>query len=387
MDKMRQSIRELKESSDKQETLVEYKDEKLPEQESVVVHISAASVAKATLVVLGLLFLANFLQGIVDILVVLFVSVLFAAALDPTVDALERYKVPRGVSVIGIFILLLVVLGFFVSQLIPLIAVQLIELARNLSSIFTNILEGDTQIPFGENIQSLLANFFEHVDRAVIEEQIKNGLESASAQLQSFAGNTFGGIISLFSSIVNFALVLVLTFFLVVDEKSVDEFFLSLFPSKHAAYIIEKTEAVKHKVGHWLRGQMIMMLLMFLVTLIPFLILGVDYALTLAMMAGIAELIPVVGPLLAGVPAVLVAFNQSPWLALWVLVTLIIIQQIEGNLMVPMVMRKAVGLNPIIIILSMLVGYSSLGILGMIIAVPVATSISIFVRDYTMKKK
>lgn len=387
MDKMRKTIRSLKEEQEKEDLKVNVKKKSSKKSDEVVVHISSSSVAKATLVVIGLLLLVNFLSGILDIIVVLFVSILFAAALDPTVDALEKYKIPRSVSVIGIFIVLLFLLGYFISQLIPLVAVQLFELAKNLTDIVNGLLEGGTQLPFGDNIQALLTTFFEHVDRSVFEEQLKNSLETLSVQLQSFAGDTFTGIISIFSSILNFALILILTFFLVVDEKSVDQFFLSLFPSKHAAYIIEKSEAVKHKVGYWLRGQVVMMVLMFLVTLITFLSLGVDYALTLAMMAGISELIPVVGPFLSGIPALLVAFNQSPWLALWVFIAIVIIQQLEGNVMVPLVMRKAVGLSPIIVIISMLVGYSSLGILGMIIAVPVATSVSIFVHDYTMKEK
>lgn len=130
-----------------------------------------------------------------------------------------------------------------------------------------------------------------------------------------------------------------------------------------------------------------MMIFMFLLTLIGLLILGVDYALTLALMVGIGEIIPVVGIVTAGIASILVAFNQSPWLGLWVLCLFGILQQMEGHVLVPLVMKKALGLSPIIIILALLTGYATLGILGMIIAVPVTTCLSIFVADYTEKKK
>jgi predicted PurR-regulated permease PerM len=167
----------------------------------------------------------------------------------------------------------------------------------------------------------------------------------------------------------------------------VDDFFVSLFPSKHGAYIVDKLELIKHRVGYWLRGQVALMCAMFLVSFILFSILGVKYALTLAMLAGLMEIVPVVGPIIAGIPALLVAFNQSATLSLIVLVALIVLQQIENNVLVPMIMRKAVGLSPIIVMLSMMIGFKTLGVLGAIIAIPVSTCISIFVFDYTTKTK
>ena len=154
-----------------------------------------------------------------------------------------------------------------------------------------------------------------------------------------------------------------------------------------SADIVEKTEAITDKIGHWLRGILTLMFSMFLLYLIGFSILGIKYATTLANMGGMAELFPVIGPILAGIPAVLIAFNQSPWLVLWVIGIIVLIQQIEGNVLIPLIMRKAVGLSPVIVIISVLIGYEMLGILGILLAVPVATTISIFIRDYTAKDK
>jgi len=356
--------------------------------QKVLVEFSLISVAKATLVVLILILLSRIFEQIGAILLILFISILFAAALDPTVDKLQKYKIPRAVSVILIYIILIAAIGFFISQLIPLVASQIIELARSISDLIVKMTsDSNNSYPFSETLQPILKDMFGDVNRDLIIEQIKGNLETLSGELQNIAGNTLGVIVKIFNNIFNFVLVLILTFFLVVDEDGVDEFFISLFPSKHGEYIVEKMEAIKRKVGFWLRGQVILVFVMFAFTLVGLLILGVDYALTLAMMAGIAEFIPVIGPLLAGIPALLVAFNQSPWLALSVLILILVLQQIEGNVIVPLVMKKAVGLSPIIVILSMLMGFSIFGIIGAIIAVPVATSLAIFVNDYTTKKK
>lgn len=385
--KLRDTVQKLKEDSQKEETYIEEKRPKTKSHEEVVVHFSMVNVAKATILIITLVVLANFLGQIADIILVFFIAVLFAAALEPTVDSLAKYKIPRPLSVIIILLLLITLLGFFISQLIPLVASQLTELARSVSVIANKLSNGQTDFMFGETIQKIFNEVMQNIDQELILNQLRSGLETLSSHLQSVAGNTFVAVKAVFNGIFNFILVLVLTFFLVISEESVDKFFLSLFPSKHGEYILNKMDKVRNKVGDWLRGQVIMIFLMGGLTLIGLLTLGVDYALTLAMMAGIAELLPVVGPILAGIPTVLVAFNESPWLAVWALGLILVLQQAEGHILIPLVMKKAIGLSPIIIILAMLVGYETLGILGMIIAIPVTTALSIFVTDYTSKKK
>lgn len=385
--RMRETISELKKERKEVSEMETPAPRPKNKKEEVIVHFSMLSVAKATVVILVLVVLANFIGQIANIILALFVSILFAAALDPTIDYFEKRRVPRSVSVVLIFIFMLSVLGFFISQLIPLVASQLFELARSLSGILNKLIAPESDFIFSEAIRNFFADAIGANNTELFLDQLTTNLESLGSQLQAIAGDTFVAIKKVFNGILNFFLVLILTFFIAVDEKGVDKFFLSLFPSKHGTYIVEKTEAVKLKVGMWLRGQVILMVIMFLIFWLVYSLLGLDYALTLAMMAGIGELIPVLGVFIAAVPALLVAFNHSPWLMLWTLIITLVIQQIEGNLLVPLVMKKAVGLSPIIVILAMLVGFQVLGVLGAIIAVPVATIMSIFVLDYSTKKK
>lgn len=385
---LRQTLQQLKDQrSESQKIELPHREERSSKKEEVIVHFSLASTAKATILVLLLIALSHFLGDIARIILVFFISVLFSAALTPTVNALQRRRIPRSVSVLGIFFVLLLILGFFVSQLIPLVATQLIELAKSLTHLVEKMGTGEINIPFGETLRPYLEDFMAQIDKETLINEVKTTLESFAGELQTLAGDTFGVIKAIFNGIFNFVLVLILTFFLIVSGKDVNNFFVSLFPSKHGEYIAEKIETIQEKVGFWLRGQVILMFLMFGLSLTGLLILGIDNALTLAMMTGIAELLPVVGPIAAGIPALLVAFNESPWLALWVLGLIIFMQQIEGNLLVPLVMRKAVGLSPIIIILAMMTGLETLGIVGMIMAIPVATTLSIFVKEYAEKEK
>jgi predicted PurR-regulated permease PerM len=381
---LRETIARLRSEREKQEKKIQ--TEKAPPEkpkEEIELHFSMLSVAKATILIISLIVMANFLGEISHIILLFFISLLFAAALDPTIDKLETYKIPRSISVLGIFFLLVVLLIFFVSQLIPLLATQLIELARNISSILDNLTNDPDKFFLGETIHTYLSTALSEIDR----DQLTQFLDTFGKQLESFAGNTYQVIISLFNGIFNFVLVLILTFFLIVDERSVDGFFISLFPSKHGKYIVEKLEIVKKRVGYWLHGQVTLMFIVFIITWLVFLILGVEYALTLGMMAGVTELIPVIGPFISGIPAGLVAFNQSPLLLLEVVIFIIVMQQVEGSILVPLVMKKAVGLSPIIIILSLLIGWSQFELIGAIIAVPVVTTLSIFVSDYTTKEK
>jgi predicted PurR-regulated permease PerM len=392
--KLRDKVQQLKKEQNKRNEippidLDNFKEPKKKNAEQVVIHFSMVSVAKATLVVIGLGLLAWFLYDIQQILVLIFVALFLAAALDSVVDRLQEKGVPRAASVLGIYFLFFILLVVFISTLIPLLAQQTQELARTLSQLVSNLTQREDlwQLPYTEPIRNWVEDFLTEIDQDTVVSNLETSLEALAKQMQGIAGNTWGAIKIVFDSIFNAILVMVLTFFMIVDEKAIENFLISLFPSKHTQYIIAKSEAVKAKIGYWMRGQLQLMVIMAVITYIVLVMLGVEYALTLAIIAGITELLPVVGPIIAMLPALLVGLNQSASMALWILIAYIVIQQLEGNIIVPIVMKKAVGLNPIIIVIAMLIGFHFLSVLGMIIAVPVATAVSIFITDYAKRSK
>ena len=187
---------------------------KVEEHETLLVEFSLASVAKATLVIIGLVILTKFLSEISEILLIFFIAYLFSAALHPTVKSLEKYKVPKAVSILLIYLLLLFLLGFFITQLVPLLAIQIIELARHLSEIANNLNTTDASDNFiMQQIKPLIDGFAKEINKDLIINEAKQYLESIGTQLQSFAGNTFEVIKTVFHGILNFILVLILTFF------------------------------------------------------------------------------------------------------------------------------------------------------------------------------
>jgi predicted PurR-regulated permease PerM len=173
-----------------------------------------------------------------------------------------------------------------------------------------------------------------------------------------------------------------------VEKHSVDRFIFAFIPLKHEEYLAHKIMLVQRKIGFWVRGMLIMMLSMGALVFIGLVILRVNYATVLAIIAGILELVPVVGPLIAWLIAVPIVLNQGSFaILLAVTILYFVVQQIEGHVLIPIVMKKVVGLNPIVILFALLVGFEFLGILGAVLSVPVATMISIFVNDFFEKPK
>lgn len=332
--------------------------------------------------------LAEFIYEIRDIILIFFVALLFSAALDPTVDNLEKKHIPRGISIILIYLIIFTVLAIFISNFIPLVASQIIELSSRVGELVNNLTQnGKSDLPFIDKIKPLISQFLESADRQTLIEGVKTALLKIGERLQDVAGNAWNALKFVFNGIFNVILVLVITFFMTLEQKGLNNFIRSLFPARHENYIIAKTDAVKIKIGAWLRGQVVLSLSIGILVTIGLLILGVEYAATLGMIAAITEFIPYIGPIMAAIPALLIALNESPFLALWVLITYVIIQELENNILVPIIMRQAVGLSPIIIMFAMLVSAKFLGVLGIILAVPVTTIIWIFVKDYTKKRK
>src|SRR3989339_563486 len=160
----------------------------------------------------------------------------------------------------------------------------------------------------------------------------------------------------------------------------------SLTPSRFQPYLLRLYGRIQLKMGQWLRGQLILSAVIFTLTFIGLTILGVNYALVLAFVAGLFEIIPFIGPWLAAVPAIFFGFLQSPIMGVSVIILYIIIQELENHLIVPKVMSKAVGLNPLIVIIVILIGARLSGITGALIAVPVATAISVFLKDFMERR-
>lgn len=159
------------------------------------------------------------------------------------------------------------------------------------------------------------------------------------------------------------------------------KYFRSLAPIEYQPYVAHLMKKMSHKMGEWLRGQIILGLIVGVAVYIGLTLLGVKYALVLALIAGILEVIPYVGPIISLVPALIVGFAQSPVIGLAVIILYLIVQQLENNVLVPKVMQKVTGLNPIISILALLVGLKAGGLAGAVLSIPLAMMGVVILED------
>lgn len=331
------------------------------EQHKTTINVSTAALIKIVLVALLLLAL----YVVRDIVLMLVVSMILASAMDPLVDWLYRKaKFPRGLSVILVYIVFIGVFVTVVYFLIPPMIQQFSQLAGRLSDLRNDI-----------------ANQTGTLARVIDQIGISRGLSSLGDSFNSLLGNFLQTTLGVVSGIVQLIAVLAISFYLISSENGMKNLVKSLAPFKHQAYAVRVTEKIQQKIGAWLLGQLLLSGFIFLLTFIGLTILGVHNALALALLAGLLEIVPYLGPVLSAVPAIFVAFVQSPPLALFVLILYVVVQQIENYILVPKVMGRTVGANPVVILLAVLIGFKLGGIIGMLISVPIVAAASVFIND------
>jgi predicted PurR-regulated permease PerM len=188
--------------------------------------------------------------------------------------------------------------------------------------------------------------------------------------------------LGVFSGLLSVVFVLLITLYLLVDGARIREYMLSFMATEKRGRIRAVTSRMGERMGRWLIGQIALSLTVGACSFIGLSVLGVKGALVLAIIAGIGEAIPIVGPIAASVPAIAVAATQSVGLAIATLVLYVVIQQLENNLLVPKIMERAVSIHPVAVVLALIIGGELLGITGAIVAVPVAAAAAVVLAEF-----
>lgn len=333
----------------------------MAEADKVIINISSITIIKIVVVVL--LLLAFFL--IRDIILILLVSMVIASALDPLVDWLYRKaKFPRGLSVVLVYLLFIALVAIIIYFVIPPMVTQFKELGGRIDD-------------FREQLTGGTTTFY----RVLNQLDIQHSVLAIKENFAVLSKNLFQTTLGVFSGLSQAIAVLVISFYLISSESGMKNFVRSFVPFKHQAYAVRLTDKIQQKISRWLLGQLILSFSIFLPTYIGLSILGVKFALSLGLLAGLLEVIPYLGPILSAIPAIFVAFVQSPPLALFVVLLYIVIQQTENYVLVPKIMGRTVGANPIIILVAILIGFKLAGILGMLLAVPIVAAVGVFLSD------
>ena len=291
-----------------------------------------------------------------DIIFTIFVSILLMAILNPLVGRLVKWKFPRFLAVFLTYVLVLGVIGFSISSLVPLLVSQTTSLVNSIP-VF---------------IESLGWEGF-------LDPQMMSGFLSQLGTLPTQAVK-FG--VSVFSNLVSVISVLVFSFYFLLYRGKLNEQLSFIFGEDRKKQVGKIIDEVELNLGSWARGMFILMFFVGLVNYLGLFLLGIPFALPLAIIAGLLEIVPILGPNLAAIIAVIVGLTISPLTALAVAALAFLVQQLENYLLVPKIMEKSVGVNPVVTLLALAIGYRMMGIVGILLSVPLFLTIRVLIKEY-----
>lgn len=300
-----------------------------------------------------------------EILLLVFLAVLLGAALEPVVAAIRgRTGIGRGLSILIVYVTFLAIVVAVAVFIIPAAVVQFGSALGRLPDFLDRVRGWSATLqpqPLSEGVAALLD---------AVQAPFQPGPPPDPAEVVEVGlavGTVAAALITL----------LALVFFWLTERSRLQRYALAFLPDYRRAGIRDAWNQIEARLGLWARGQLILMVTIGVATGIAYTVLGLPGALLLALIAALTEIIPIVGPLIGAVPALLVASTISPETAVFTLGIYVLIHAIEGNVLVPMVMRNTVGLSPFLVLVSLLVGGTAGGILGAIVAVPIMASITV----------
>ncbi len=316
---------------------------------------------KTILFIVALAMTLLFLWSIKNILLLLFICFLFAETLNPTIVALEKLKINRALGIILVYLTIISLISFSIAGIVPIVIEQTIGLINVLPNIVSRI---DI---FGISVNSIdWASQFKFIE----------SLPTSIARIT----------VSFFSNFFSLFVVLFMTFYLLLERKNIRNYSFKIFGSRGREKTLIFLELLEKHLGNWVNAEIILMTTIGLLSFLSFTLIGLNYALPLAIIAGLLEAVPGLGPAISTILAAMVGLTISPMTSLLAVISGIIIQQLENNFIVPKIMKEAVGINPLITIIAIAVGAQLGGVMGAILAVPVYLTINALVVTLLEKK-
>lgn len=323
--------------------------------------------ASTLLRVLAIVGLVVLFFAIWQILAGVFLAIVISAALEPTLRWLERHRVHRLISVPAIYLVASAMIAGIFYAIIPTLFAEVRILSQELPQRI--------DVFFAELDSSTLGNF------SVFVPSIEQTLVGLQGQLGAVGGDVLTFASSIFGGLVSFFFVVVISFYLSLERDAVQRFLTSFTPSDHREYVADLWRRIQRRLGRWLQAQFILAVFMGVSTFIILTVLGSPFALTLGILAGFLEIIPIIGPIVAATLMLGIVALDSVVLALIAVAVYVLLQQVEQNLIIPAVMSRVVGLNPLIILVSVLVAAELAGMWGIVLAIPLVAILREIMRD------
>lgn len=315
-----------------------------------------------------------------DVVLVIITAIVIASAIEPVIRRLIRYKINRIIAVILVYIIAVVILFELFIFFIPLIVNDAVTFLGSLpETISIKSLWNPISLLGGHTASSVLDS------HSIAISDLVNNLRSF---ITGSSGNAFDTAGAIFGGVFSFIIILVLSFYLAMKNDGVGEFLRIVAPVRHHDYIIDLWKRSQRKIALWLQGQVVLGLIVGILVYIVLTIVGMPYALMLAVLAGLLEIIPVFGPIIASVPAILLAFSyKGVGTGLLIIVLYFVIHQLESQVFYPLVVKKVVGISPILVIIALVVGAKLAGVVGALIAVPLAAAFMEYINDVEKDKQ
>jgi predicted PurR-regulated permease PerM len=314
-----------------------------------------------------------------DVLLLIYISGLFAIGFSPIVRLIQRQKIlpigtrrfPRWMAILVLYLVIIGALAGIGFMIFPPLADQ----AQQLWTALPGMVERGQAFLISKGILREPIEWRDLVQRA----PAGGGTEAV--------GTVFGAVVGLLGGLFGLLTILILTFYLLVESEALHNTFLRLFPRRNRQRAAEASREITVKVSAWLGGQLLLGTIIGITSAIGLWLLGIPFFYVLALISAIGEMIPVVGPILAAIPAIAVASTVSMQKVVLVVVFFVVQQQFENHVLVPKVMERQVGISPVTVILALLIGGRMLGILGAILAVPTAAILQVVITELTSNER
>lgn len=319
-------------------------------------------------------FIAGFILYILflvrDIVVWFFFALIISLLLDPAVNFLRRMRIPKVLAVILVYLSIFGVLALIIYLTAPVFAFEIKQFTQNIPEYF------EKTSPLLRDLGFDVAKDFESLTSGLVSQ-----LQESSTSIVKAISMFFGGIASTI-------LIFVFAFYISLEDKGPERFLALLAPKKYEHVILTIFEKAQIQVSGWFGARILACLFVGIISFIIFFLFGIKYSFILALISGTLNFVPFVGPLITGVLVFLSVGVSESWIvAMYIVVALYIIQAVENNIVTPLLMKKIIDLPPILVLISLLVGGTIFGILGMIFVVPVFGIIYEFSKDFLEKRK
>jgi len=337
----------------------------------VSAHLSVTRLVLYTLAVLAILALAWMVIQITSIILVMMLGIIFAAAIEPLVYRLRRAGLKRGQAILVVYALLLTIIVGGLYLLVPVIVHQFASLDAAIPEMFDKLrqraLDSDNALirQSGYNALWRIQNTYT---------KIRNSPEIGQDQAVGAATSVLGILFTIVS-------LLIVAFYWMTEKATIKRVVLGLFPLRHRARAHEIWDEIEFRIGGWTRGQLVLMVIIGFCSGVAYWFMDLRFWLALAIWAGLTEAIPFIGPFIGGGTAALLALADSPEKALWVVVFAFALQQLEGAVLVPRVMKNAVGMSPLTVVIAVLIGNALAGPLGSLLAIPIGAAGQVLISN------